>query len=418
MFKDVIKSLMRSSAWHTLLILTVTREGLMGFMALTLLVMGVPEKTILLGFFLLFFGNIIFLNLVGHLQTRYKLLIVQVLTALGSVSIVIFALVEQKIAPYFFFLGVFLIVSVKEIYFAESISSLQVNAERLRLSLSTVVAASTVVTGVLLSVTMPIFGLAISSSVNNLVYLTLFLSILTLINVQQGIKVIDRRVFTLPKIDFSLSREVKRMLLLVFLANAISIFGSRFLIPILVLAVTEEFGMTQDSFKYLGLLISFAVLLTLIGNSLRKTGVNDRDLMNFGYFAALLAWLIISGAMFFMSLDEASMGVFAIVSLVAMVFKEMSNKFWNAGFYGRLKQCISLTCKDSDIQSQIYKQIVERVILLANIGGAVIFGIMIISYGYVDTYAVVFIFSFVSMILGFISMYLEKDVRRDSLYVV
>jgi len=192
------------------------------------------------------------------------------------------------------------------------------------------------------------------------------------------------------------------------MANAIHLLGNRFLIPLLVLTVTKEYGLSQNSFQYLGLLISFAVLITLIGNKYQRNELPDRELMNYGYITATVGWLIISGSMYLISLEGTPIHILATFSLLGMLVMQIASMLWTAGFFGNLKSCIKRSVDDSAKQSQIYKQITEKVILLANIGGAALFSIMFFSYNLANMHIVVFVLTLISL---FIAIYSNRAIN-------
>lgn len=383
-FKTLFSLLIKSPSWKFSEVLGVTGESFHVFMTMILIGLSYSEKQILFAFACFYLLSYLCLVFGKKLFIHYQkpTLTISFLLIIGS--LVVFLLTPKEGGYIALVVSGALIYVLKDWFRVELFNDIASIAANHSIYSSKLISFSLIVTMIMPVIFMPVFGIVLDiSHVAFGVFVLGVSSILLLVYWIENIQIQvepdenDRAVIKTPW-------SVYIQCLLSSFMNATSFISKRFILPLIILKVSELYGISDDVFKILGLFFGIFALIALINKLSRtQTDINAFRLMMINYGLCLLAWV---GVVFvYYQLQNASNTDNALmllaVAVLMILVQEISSRFWTAGFLEYLKSQSNHYAQTSGVDSgDLNKQFLSTFMIFKSIGGACGFALAFAVY--------------------------------------
>lgn len=320
--------------------IATVNELIIAFMVAILIVFGFSEKDIvgLLGLMMLSCGG--FLSLGREFYTRHRVAVVRSLLLFASAGMTAFAVFESALGAVCFVMASGSILCCRDIMAAQLHGSIREQSEQHGTDTAQIF-AFVIGFGILFSSMMLYLMGLIADQHLSIAILTLafvvFMAALKLGHGTPNQSTETKQAVEHNRLDIPAS--IYAQCLLSFCYNAVSYFGRRLAVPLLVIEAGRRFGFSDSLFSVLGLTVGLLALLGLVSQRVKGTGgMSPRTLMFLHYFIGIVTWLMVGLGLYAVEhFTEAALTWTLMALMVVMLGAEISSKLWSIGFMESIK---------------------------------------------------------------------------------
>ena len=391
-FVKTSKKIVELDSFRSTTAINIANDASLAFSAILMIMWNIPETTILWVFCTYFFLSSVMLKLTTGIRPRYLF----ILLAISMGLCIAFARDNGQV-----FIPIMLIImmTLLDLLKINLVHDLKVLSDKTGDSYTTIISVNSMLALFFAGVSLPLFGY-IGGFGSSVLFSVLLVIVLYSYRLGRNVKPSHAKDGSAFKVK--LSYEIKIMAFLSFSMSSVAFLSRRFVLPVLVMKISQHLGMEDRALYIFGTVMGFVALFTMLLRG-RNSGSESTGFMFRSYYFVLIGWALISGILMMNEIKTS----YIVFACFLVLWVDYYARIWSITFVSYSSLIADKDNMSSFNPSRLMGYMSVQTIY-KSIGSAFGFAVAALLYNYIDLGSILLSMCIISLLVGLFSHSLMK----------